>query len=141
MSYDDWKCATPSEYEAREPGCLCHWEAGDSRCPVHGEEPDCLAPDVCGCSGCEYRRALGPCFPAAHCASHPDTRLTFERHDYFPEWNCWCKDCVDGDYDSERGQYVATYPIGSGATLDEALDDYAIRCDVETDTLQVKEGS
>jgi len=23
----------------REPGCACHWEVGDSPCPVHDEEP------------------------------------------------------------------------------------------------------
>lgn len=23
----------------REPGCLCHWEEGDSPCPVHGDDP------------------------------------------------------------------------------------------------------
>lgn len=22
----------------REPGCECHWEEGDSPCPVHGDE-------------------------------------------------------------------------------------------------------
>lgn len=130
MSYDEWKLEAPEhDTEPRAPGCLCDWEIGDSPCPVHGEDEP------------EVAVVAKPVFPAAHCASHPDTRLTFERHDYRPEWECWCKDCVDGDYDSERGQYVATYPIGSGATLDEALDDYAIRCDVETDTLQVKEGS
>lgn len=24
--------------QARESGCLCHWEVGDSPCPVHGED-------------------------------------------------------------------------------------------------------
>jgi integrase len=27
----------PGEAAPREPGCRCHWEAGDSPCPVHGE--------------------------------------------------------------------------------------------------------
>jgi hypothetical protein len=27
-----------TDTEKRVPGCLCQWEAGDSPCPVHGEE-------------------------------------------------------------------------------------------------------
>lgn len=30
----------------REPGCLCHWEEGDSPCPVHGEEEPTPAHDA-----------------------------------------------------------------------------------------------
>jgi hypothetical protein len=28
-----------SDTEPRKPGCKCQWEAGDSPCPVHAEEP------------------------------------------------------------------------------------------------------
>ena len=27
----------------REPGCACHWEEGDSPCPVHGEDEEAMA--------------------------------------------------------------------------------------------------
>lgn len=27
----------------REPGCKCHWEAGDSPCTVHGEDESATA--------------------------------------------------------------------------------------------------
>ena len=32
----------PYDTEAwqREPRCLCHWEEGDSPCPVHGEDEE-----------------------------------------------------------------------------------------------------
>ncbi len=30
--------AESKECEAREVQCLCQWEAGDSPCPLHGEE-------------------------------------------------------------------------------------------------------
>lgn len=99
---------------------------------------------IAPCDGCYYgtthrAASYGPSFPIALCKC--GTRLHFERHDYRPEWQCWCRDCVDGDYDYETGGTVATYPIGDGKTLFDALDDYAIRCDVETESLFAKEGT
>lgn len=47
--YDDWKLATPPEYEAEETeeGCTCPNELGaggvrrtDKWCPLHGLDPD-----------------------------------------------------------------------------------------------------
>ena len=29
---------TEKLFKKREPGCICHWEEGDSPCPVHGED-------------------------------------------------------------------------------------------------------
>jgi hypothetical protein len=31
--------------QARESGCVCHWEVGDSPCPVHGEDEQPAAPE------------------------------------------------------------------------------------------------
>lgn len=31
-------CAPEPDTEPRPPGCACHLDAGDSPCPVHGEE-------------------------------------------------------------------------------------------------------
>ncbi|MEY4548963.1 MAG: hypothetical protein RL685_5158 [Pseudomonadota bacterium] len=28
------------EHQAREPGCQCHWEVGDSPCSVHGADEE-----------------------------------------------------------------------------------------------------
>lgn len=30
----------PIQHEPRKPGCKCHWEAGDSSCPVHGMDEE-----------------------------------------------------------------------------------------------------
>lgn len=41
MSYDTWKTTEPDDSIPRPTGCRCHWEIGDSPCPVHGDsEPD-----------------------------------------------------------------------------------------------------
>ncbi len=42
---------TGGDTEPREPGCKCHWEAGDSPCPVHGEDEERGACPGCGGSG------------------------------------------------------------------------------------------
>lgn len=34
------RVSTQDEKVPRNPGCLCHWEEGDSPCPVHGEHDD-----------------------------------------------------------------------------------------------------
>ncbi len=79
---------------------------------------------------------------AAHCNCCTEPRkLTFERHEYFPkEWNCWCPESVDGDYDYETGRMHATYTIGSGDSPEAALEDYAEKRDVDAKDLLVKEG-
>ncbi len=75
-----------------------------------------------------------------NCCTEP-TQLTIERHEWFPkEWNCWCPDSVDGDYDQETGRTVATYTIGSGDSPEAALNDYAEKRDVDASELLVKEG-
>lgn len=40
MSYDAWKTTEPDDCIPRPAGCECHWEIGDSPCPVHPSEDD-----------------------------------------------------------------------------------------------------
>lgn len=37
VSYDNWKTTEPDDRIPRPTGCRCHWEIGDSPCPVHGD--------------------------------------------------------------------------------------------------------
>lgn len=55
-----------ADREPREPGCKCHWEVGDSPCPVHGENEDPAITDRAGegitledCSTCGEFRGHG----------------------------------------------------------------------------------
>lgn len=33
-------CGYDTDTAPREPGCECHWEVGDSPCPVHGDSDE-----------------------------------------------------------------------------------------------------
>ncbi len=39
-TFDRGCTLTEDDTKARDPGCKCHWEEGDSPCPVHGEEEE-----------------------------------------------------------------------------------------------------
>lgn len=45
MTYDSWKTTEPDDSMPRPAGCKCHWEAGDSPCPVHPSLDDDYVPD------------------------------------------------------------------------------------------------